>query len=173
MRESDPVTRFWQKVDKECSPGTGCWVWTAALAGGYGCVGWGDRIQRAHRVAYELLVGPIPDGLELDHLCHTNDPNCIGGQSCPHRRCVNPSHLEPVTGVVNVLRGQSPHAQAARQTHCVQGHEFTPQNTRVYVGRGQRVCLTCKRAAGSETQRRAKDRRREYMREYRARKRAS
>lgn len=72
------------------------------------------------------------------------------------------------------MRGRSPHAEAARQTHCAQGHEFTPENTRIYPARpNSRVCLACKRAAASETQRRkGNDFHREYMRQYRARKRA-
>src|SRR5437763_12827689 len=70
----------------------GCWRWQRALnEGGYGLVGYGGKVARAHRVAYELFVGPIPLELELDHLCRV-------------RRCVNPSHLEPVTRRENVLR---------------------------------------------------------------------
>jgi HNH endonuclease len=80
--------RFWAKVDKTES----CWLWTGALAKGYGQFG-GTRKQRiqAHRWAYQELVGSIPEGLELDHLCRV-------------RRCVNPAHLEPVTHSVNIMR---------------------------------------------------------------------
>lgn len=86
--------RFWAKVDRSGD----CWRWTGALArGGYGfaVVGSRDDPQRyrnAHRFAYELSVGPIPEGLELDHLCR-------------NRRCVNPAHLEPVTHSENMRRG--------------------------------------------------------------------
>ncbi|WP_187280760.1 HNH endonuclease signature motif containing protein [Microbispora sp. CSR-4] len=72
----------------------------------------------AHRAAYELYFGPIPDGLQLDHLCRV-------------RHCVNPAHLEPVTGQENTLR--SPYTMASKwasRTHCGNGHEFTPENTR-------------------------------------------
>lgn len=172
MREGDPVVRFWARVDRS-GGADACWPWLGSLAGGYGSVGWKRRVQRAHRVAYQLLVGPIPEDRELDHLCHNRDRTCDGGATCPHRRCVNPAHLEPVKTLVNVMRGQSPHARAARQTHCAKGHEFTPENTRVYPNRGQRVCLTCKRAAARQTAQRSKDHHREYMRTYRARKRAT
>jgi hypothetical protein len=170
----DPVEHFWQRVDKSNGPDA-CWPWLKAInGGGYGSLQWQTHVRAAHRVAYELTVGPIPDGLELDHTCHSRDRSCPGGKACRHRRCVNPGHLEPVPTLVNVMRGQSPHAQAARQTHCAQGHEFTPENTRTYPRRKQRVCLMCKRAAATETQRRkGAEHRREYMRTYRARQRAS
>ena len=95
--------RFWQKVDKT----PGCWLWTACVTGlGYGQfrVTHGAPTVYAHRWAYEAMVGPIPDELVLDHLCRTPS-------------CVNPSHLEPVTQRINVLRGESPVAKRARQTH--------------------------------------------------------
>lgn len=108
----------------------GCWEWTASRRKGYGQI----RIQAesgewttaaAHRVAYELLVGPVPAGLDLDHLCR----NTI---------CVNPDHLEPVTRRANVLRGMGPSAENARKTRCLNGHSFDG----VY-STGQRRCLTC------------------------------
>ena len=167
------IERFWTRVDKATE--TSCWTWTGAINGhGYGNLRVDGRVRGAHRVAYELSVGPIPEGMELDHLCHSADPDCAGGTTCIHRRCVNPAHLEPVTQFVNWQRGKSPHALDARKTHCTQGHEFTPENTRVYPYRNQRVCLTCKRAAARETASRVpKEKRNTYMREYRARKRTS
>lgn len=121
---------FWSKVRADES---GCWLWTAALhATGYGKFGvW--KIRRtvgAHRYAYEHLIGPVPAGLQLDHLCRV-------------RHCINPLHLEPVTHRENGLRGVGIHAQEARQTHCVHGHEFTEKNT--YRWRGHRGCKECKR----------------------------
>jgi hypothetical protein len=99
----------------------------------------------AHRVAYEMLVGTIPKGLDLDHICH-NGSGCGGGESCPHRRCVNPDHLEPVTHRENMLRGETVAAMHARKTHCIHGHEFTPENTRIKRD-GSRNCRACDRVA--------------------------
>lgn len=100
---------FWPKVDRVGGPGA-CWPWTGTIDRyGYGQYKQTtDGIQscwRAHRVAYELTVDPIPDGLQLDHLCHTNDPDCPGGPDCVHRACTNPAHLEPVTNEENGRRG--------------------------------------------------------------------
>jgi len=83
--------RFWARVDK-AAPG-GCWIWTGAVEGkGYGAPSINGVKRPAHRLAYEDLVGPVPEGLHLDHLCRV-------------RRCVNPAHLEPVTSRENTLRG--------------------------------------------------------------------
>lgn len=104
---------------------SGCWEFTGYInPAGYGQISDGDRQMRlAHRVAYRELVGPIPDGLTLDHLCRV-------------RHCVNPEHLEPVTQKVNSLRANTP------KTHCVNGHEFTTDN--VYrKANGKRYCRTC------------------------------
>jgi hypothetical protein len=127
---ADTETRFWKRVARTDA----CWLWTGATTGyGYGqfYLGLGQRRVRAHRFSYELLVGPIPDGLVLDHLCRV-------------RLCVNPAHLEPVTQRENILRGEGTSAHHARQTHCKRGHEFTPENT--YVRRGMRTCRQCHRA---------------------------
>ncbi len=104
--------RFWRKVNKTEE----CWVWLAYVDhGGYGrfCKT-GAVAEYAHKIAYEEEVGKIDEGLEFDHLCHTNDPSCPGGR-CRHRRCVRPSHLEPVTHRVNALRGQGYYAKSARR----------------------------------------------------------
>lgn len=84
----------------------------------------------AHRYAWITLVGEIPAGLHIDHLCR-------------NKVCVNPDHLEPVTPRVNVLRGYSMVAANARATHCTHGHEFTPENTR--LKHGDRICRQCRR----------------------------
>lgn len=123
--------RFWHKVDRRGVDD--CWQWLAySDPRGYGSFGkrTGDEwtIVKAHRFAYESMVGPIPDGLTLDHLCR--NPSCV-----------NPSHLEPVTQAVNTLRGESPAAQAARRSTCVNGHLYTPETTKVY--RGARYCRIC------------------------------
>lgn len=117
---------FWGRVVKTQS----CWLWTGAMTGGYGQVRFAGGFIRAHRLAYELTNGQIPDGLDLDHLCRVTN-------------CVNPAHLEPVTRPVNILRGVGMSAKRARQTHCKRGHEFTPENT--YKWRTSRICRACAR----------------------------
>lgn len=136
--------RFWDKV-QPC-PMSGCWLWTgSADQKGYGRIGMGSKRDGtrkprcAHRVAYAALVGPIPPGLMLDHLCR--QPGCV-----------NPAHLEPVTNAVNVARGVAGVNQLAK-THCPRGHEYSGDNLvmqRNAVGRGARVCRVCKNAANAE-----------------------
>ena len=109
-----------------------CWVWTGSCNHkGYGRVGFGGRQWAVHRLIWEQLVGPIPEGLELDHLCR-NPP------------CVNPDHLEPVTHRENLLRSSGITARAAKVTACPQGHLYTPENSRLRA-RGRRECRTCRR----------------------------
>lgn len=133
--EGRPIAdRLWEKVNKngpipEYAPHLGpCWVWIASLdRHGYGQLNAGGEsggIRRAHRVAYELLVGPIPDGLDLDHLCRV-------------RRCVNPAHLEPVTNAENKRR--------SRRTHCREGHPLSGPNLYINPASGARTCRKCRR----------------------------
>ena len=133
--------RFWSKVDRRSEDE--CWPWKNRIGeGGYGRLSVGGRRIMAHRVAYELLRGPIPDGLVLDHTCHNRDETCPGGPTCRHRRCVNPSHLDPATRQEN-----APPARCnvnTRKTHCKHGHEFTPENTRA-TRQGGRACRACHR----------------------------
>lgn len=116
--------------------GTGCWMWTAGTNGcGYGLVGWGGRaggMVYAHRLIYELLIGPIPPGLHMDHLCRVT-------------LCVNPGHLEPVTQRENNLRGVGASAVNAKKTHCPQGHEYDLVDG---VNKRTRRCHECRLAAG-------------------------
>lgn len=116
----------------------GCWLWGAAMIkGGYAVFGAprteqsGPRKVLAHRYAYEVLIGPIPTGLSLDHLCRT-------------RHCVNPGHLEPVTRGENVLRGIGPCAVNARKVSCKRGHPLDSANTYVIPSTGYRACRTCR-----------------------------
>lgn len=88
----------------------------------------GHDTQMAHRVSYECWFGGIPDDYVIDHLCRNG-------------KCINPRHLEAVPNVVNIMRGMGDPAKNARKTHCKNGHEFTPENTRQRVGK--RVCKTC------------------------------
>jgi len=119
-----------------------CWPWLGNLSHGYGR--WVGDVH-AHRAVYEALIGPLPAGLDLDHLCHNRDTTCPGGtENCVHRRCVNPAHLEPVPRRVNVLRGAGPSAVNARKDECIHGHPFDAANT--YINRdGWRGCRTCNR----------------------------
>lgn len=126
VSEAD-LRRFAQKVRPVAS---GCWLWIGDQAHGYGrFVNNLRRLTPAHRFAYELWVGPIPEGLTLDHLCR-NPP------------CVKPAHLEPVTVRINILRSDGLAAKEARQTHCKRGHPFDMFNTRWEYG--WRRCRACK-----------------------------
>jgi hypothetical protein len=113
---------------------TGCWQVARVGSAGYGMVSLGNWPLLAHRVTYEALVGSIPDGLDLDHLCR-------------NRGCCNPEHLEPVTKAENLLRGEGVCAKNARKTHCSRGHEFTPENT--IVRPNGRACRLCKTASNA------------------------
>lgn len=115
------------EAKRRVSP-TGCWEWTGYTVQGYGVIYIGNSGRSmTHRLAYEILVGPIPDGLQIDHLCR-------------NRSCHNPDHLEPVTQRENVRRGDLPSAIVARTGICRRGHSMAD----AYVNtRGQRQCRTC------------------------------
>lgn len=123
--------RFWEKVDRSGGPDA-CWPWLAKRNWmGYGNF-WADgREWMAHRWAYQELVGPITEGLTLDHLCR-------------NRWCVNPAHMEQVTLGENILRGEGPAAKNRRKTHCKRGHPFDEANTYRFGPQKQwRMCRTC------------------------------
>ena len=140
--------RFWAKVDfngpvPEHRPELGpCWLWTAATRRRYGAfyVGRnGIHMMPAHRFAYEFCVGPIPDGLTIDHLCRI----------C---HCQEPDHLEPVTNRVNVLRGEGLAAANARKTHCPKGHAYD-----LFQKDGRRYCRRCVRGIKARSQKRIRE----------------
>ena len=129
--------RFWSKVEKTDD----CWIWSAYRnKKGYGQFRHLGGVVFAHRLAYELLIGPIPDGYQIDHLCHTNSSTCPGGPSCLHRACVNPDHLEAVTIWENIRRCDPGKVQRSK-THCPQGHEYVGYN--IKRGGGKRHCREC------------------------------
>lgn len=112
---------------------TPCWIWQRGKdQNGYGRIRTYGRQMLAHRVIYERHKGLIPNGLELDHLCHIPS-------------CVNSDHVEPVTHQVNVARGRSPAALACRENRCKRGHEFTFENTYIQPKSGHRCCRACLR----------------------------
>lgn len=116
--------RFWARVAKR-GPDE-CWLWTTGDEGGYSHLVVDGQQVPAHRFAYELLVGPIPDGLHIDHLCRTP-------------RCVNPAHMEPVTPAENARRGVH-----EVKTHCPHGHAYAGENLYIRPN-GKRTCRTCRR----------------------------
>lgn len=117
------IALFWAKVQKTDT----CWFWTGAVqTNGYGCWSRDGKRVLTHRVAYVELVGPIPEGLQIDHLCRK-------------RLCCNPAHLEPVTAGENIRRGEP-----ATRTRCIHGHDYTPENT-IRTG-SKRACRECQNA---------------------------
>lgn len=127
LQDSD-LLRFYRKLDRI----DGCWIWNGKKArnvyGGFYFLG---KWLMAHRVSYEHFIGVIPEELVIDHLCR-------------NKLCVNPDHLEAVSGTENTLRGIGPTAINAAKTECIWGHEFSEENTRVDK-HGYRICRTCQR----------------------------
>ena len=128
----DLADRLWSRVDRSGGDDA-CWPWLAFRSPGpegYGRVRACGKNDGAHRVSYELLVGPIPEGLHIDHLCR-------------NKWCVNPRHLELVTPAENTRRGL---VARGRDTHCSKGHLFDEENTYVPPKRtDQRHCRECQR----------------------------
>lgn len=124
-------------------PNCGCWIWLGDLSEqGYPHMSWHGKTSNAHRVVYEHYKGKIPAGLQLDHLCRM-------------RCCVNPEHLEPVTGKENVRRGTLPEVARARilaKTHCPHGHPYSGDNLAfdrsMNNARRCRICLKIKNKKG-------------------------
>lgn len=126
--------RLLEKIDRTRT----CWLFTGAIStNGYGRIGLKNRVLQAHRVAYEIFFGEIPDGMHIDHLCRV-------------RHCVNPEHLEAVTQKENNNRAAV--VRSTRTTHCKRGHEFTPENTFIHSS-GGRQCRTCRNLRGKAARR--------------------
>lgn len=136
MRATPPIARVYERLNVVGDEGS-CWLWPGAKAHGYGQVYGGGRMLRVHIVVYEAEVGPVPDGLELDHLCRV-------------RACARPSHLEAVTHVENMRRSASRGGVLAAPviplTECKRGHPFDEVNTYKRPD-GSRQCRTCHAAA--------------------------
>ena len=131
LKPMDFWPRFWSKVDKN-GP-NGCWIWTDALSkSGYAYIRSGSRtFPVCHRLSYEKMVGPIPSGMVLDHLCN-------------NKACVNPSHLQPTTPKENVLRANSWSGRNHAKQFCPRGHPLSGDNLSLgQLRRGRRVCRTC------------------------------
>lgn len=133
------------RANSRVNPETGCWEWTGPLWMGYGRTSVKHRTRKAHRVAYEIWKGPIPEGMTIDHLCRVT-------------HCVNPDHLEAVTLAENIHRGNGIATTNAAKTHCLRGHPLSGSNLRITKRGGSlcRVCRTC--ARDSDTRRRFRDR---------------
>jgi HNH endonuclease len=145
--------RFWAKTSiEDRGYETPCLMWTAyRMPNGYARYAHEGQACYAHRVVYETVVSPIPPGLTVDHLCR-------------NRACVNPWHMEPVTNRVNILRGETIMATNAAKTHCVHGHEYTPENTIINPKTGRRRCATCAREQQDERNRQRREERAQHRR---------
>ena len=136
-----PPSSLPQRIQAKVAVDSSCWQWKACILDtGYGQVRADGKSRLAHRVIYEALIGPIPSGLTIDHLCR-------------NRSCVNPEHMEIVTQRTNTLRGVGASARNAIKSHCIHGHPFEAENLRIRPD-GSRECREC-----------ANERNRRYRRE--------
>lgn len=134
--------------DRTTVTSSGCWRWNGKRdPQGYARICLAGKQWLAHRLSYELFVGAIPVGTEIDHTCHGQDPACFAGNDCPHRGCVNPAHLAAISHEQNVRAGRG-WATHGSKTHCPRNHPYDEENTRRYPGKGGgflRQCRACGR----------------------------
>jgi hypothetical protein len=137
--------RFWSKV-WPC-PNTGCWHWGGTIHHtGYGSYWYGYRSVLPHRYIYEVIHGPLPPVMKVDHICR-------------NKSCVNPAHLDAVTQRENIIRGMAPASVNAAKTHCIHGHPFAGDNliVRCYGSHPRRCCLECTREIGRRSSKKRRD----------------
>lgn len=158
LREQHPRTeeRFWASVDTSGGP-EACWPWTGDIDDkGYGrafkAPESASRHQGAYRIAWFYTFGEVPSGLHLDHVCHTEDVSCRLGSRCPHRRCCNPSHLEPVTPGENTRRGRQSLWKPAWRASCDDGHPLSGDNL-ILRGDGAKRCRQCHAGSAARSNR--------------------
>lgn len=137
--------RDWQRFAAKMEAGDSCWEWTAGVSSsGYGAFRLGGVMDVAHRVAYATMVAAIPEGMQVHH-------------QCGNKVCVRPSHLELVTLVENVMKPDGSPGMLARKTHCVNGHEFSNENTYIIPSNGRRQCIACSRQRKRESRMRERE----------------
>ena len=129
----------------------GCWIWPGSLnAGNYGTIREEKRgpLLMVHRVSYEHFVGPIPEGFQVEHACHTGDQDCLGGDFCDHRPCWNPQHLTLLSHADNSKLGRSRNMQTFRSGVCQRNHDLSVVGTYTWTrpsGTVRHQCAECVR----------------------------
>lgn len=161
MTNPDPITEPQRLWDERIAPHVvitdeGCWRWTGATVKGYSQVRAANKQVYLHRFSWTLHRGPIPAGLTIDHLCHKRP--CPGGDTCPHRACLNPDHLEPVTNAENARRRPNAPGTLVRRLVvgklCTRGRHFIASEDDLYVSQARarksvtRECKHCKSEYG-------------------------
>lgn len=132
-----------QRIQDKSFDADGCREWAAGCdRDGYPTITIDGQKRTVYKWLYEHVKGPVPAGLELDHVCHDKD-TCVGGKACRHRKCINVDHLEAVPHAENMRRSVG--NREKDKTHCPSGHPYNAENTQ--LNNGRRVCRTCARAS--------------------------